>query len=254
AESAARAAVAAAREQLASNQSLTEGTSVAQHPSVQRAAARFKEAYVNYKRIDLPAPVSGYIARRSVQVGQRIAPGTPLMSIVPLDRLWVDANFKEVQLREMRIGQPVTLTADVYGKDVTYHGTVEGMGAGTGSAFALLPAQNATGNWIKVVQRVPVRIKLDPKELDAHPLRVGLSMIADVDIHDQSGKMLSSVPNAAPQSATQVFARDDSEADALVARIIADNIGHEVRTRPAVQKGLSARPVVSSAAARKPAA
>ncbi len=123
--------------------------------------------------------MSGYVAKRTVQVGQRVAPGAPLMSIVPLDQVWVDANFKEVQLRNMRIGQPVTLTADAYGKAVEYHGTVAGLGVGTGSAFALLPAQNATGNWIKVVQRVPVRIALDPKELAAHPLRVGLSMEVD---------------------------------------------------------------------------
>ena len=118
--------------------------------------------------------MTGYVARRSVQVGQRVAPGTPLMAIVPLDGVWVDANFKEVQLKRMRIGQPVTLTADVYGSSVKYHGRVVGFSAGTGSAFAVLPAQNATGNWIKVVQRLPVRIQLDQTELDAHPLRIGL--------------------------------------------------------------------------------
>ena len=138
--------------------------------------SKVREAYLAYARAILPAPVSGYVAKRTVQVGQRVAPGAPLMAIIPLDQVWVDANFKEVQLRKMRIGQPVTLTADAYGSAVEYHGTVTGMGVGTGSAFALLPAQNATGNWIKVVQRLPVRIALDPKELAEHPLRVGLSM------------------------------------------------------------------------------
>jgi len=178
AHAAAQSAVAAAREQLASNRSLTEGTSVEHHPSVERAAGRVREAYLALRRVDLPAPVDGQVARRSVQLGQRVQAGAPLMALVPLDQLWVDANFKEVQLRKLRLGQPATLVADVYGKKVEYHGTVEGLGAGTGAAFALLPAQNATGNWIKVVQRVPVRVALNPDELKAHPLRLGLSMKA----------------------------------------------------------------------------
>ena len=134
-----------------------------------------------------PAVLKTEVAKRSVQVGQRVAPGAPLMAIVPLDQLWVDANFKESQLRDIRVGQPVTLSADLYGSKVEYHGKIAGLAAGTGSAFALLPAQNATGNWIKVVQRLPVRIALDPKELAAHPLRIGLSMRAEVDLHDQRG-------------------------------------------------------------------
>jgi membrane fusion protein (multidrug efflux system) len=184
---AAEAALDAAREQLASGRALTEGTSVSEHPNVQRAAARVQEALLAQSRSTLYAPVSGEVAKRSVQVGQRVAPGAPLMAIVPLDQLWVDANFKESQLRDMRVGQPVTLSADLYGSKVEYHGRITGLAAGTGSAFALLPAQNATGNWIKVVQRLPVRIALDPKELAAHPLRIGLSMRAEVDLHDQSG-------------------------------------------------------------------
>ena len=153
---AADAGVQAAKEQLASNQVSTDGTSVARHPNVMRSAARVREAYLALERGTLPAPVSGQVAKRSVQLGQRVAPGTPLMAIVPLDQLWVDANFKEVQLRKMRIGQPVTLEADLYGGKVEYKGKIVGLSAGTGSAFSLLPAQNATGNWIKVVQRVPV--------------------------------------------------------------------------------------------------
>ena len=178
----AQAGVVAAREQLTSNQAMTEGTSVEQHPSVQAAAAKVREAWLAAQRTTLLAPADGYVAKRTVQVGQRIAAGAPLMSVIPLKQVWVDANFKEVQLRKIRLGQPVKLTADVYGKKVEYHGTVAGLGAGTGAAFALLPAQNATGNWIKVVQRVPVRISLDPTELAEHPLRVGLSMKADIEI------------------------------------------------------------------------
>ncbi|TCS36057.1 membrane fusion protein (multidrug efflux system) [Paucimonas lemoignei] len=188
----AQAAVAAAREQLASGRALTEGTTPAEHPNVQRAAARLQEVMLAKARSTLYAPVGGEIAKRNAQVGQRITPGTPLMAIVPLDQLWVDANLKEAQLRHVRIGQPVKLVADLYGSKVEYDGKVAGLAAGTGSAFALLPAQNATGNWIKVVQRVPVRITLDPKQLQEHPLRVGLSMTVEIDVHDQSGEIIGS--------------------------------------------------------------
>ncbi len=228
----AEAAVHAAREQLASNQALTDGTPVDQHPGVQAAAARVREAWLATQRLALPAPVEGYVARRSVQLGQRVAAGTPLMTIVPLEQVWVDANFKEVQLRKLRIGQPVTLTADLYGRQVTYHGKVAGLGVGTGAAFALLPAQNATGNWIKVVQRVPVRVALDPKELAAHPLRVGLSMHAEVDVREQGGRMLDEATEAAG-SQTQALAVDDAGADALVRKVIAANLGAAPVARPA---------------------
>src|SRR6516164_9078674 len=199
---AAKSALDAAREQLASNQSQTEGTNVAGHPNVLRAAAKVREAWLAVQRADVPAPVTGTVARRSVQVGQRVQAGVPLMSVVTLDNAWVDANFKEGQLARLRIGQPATLEADVYGKHVVFHGKVEGLGAGTGAAFSLLPAQNATGNWIKVVQRVPVRIELQPDELAAHPLRVGLSMDATVDIRDVSGKALSDAPRSEPVAST----------------------------------------------------
>lgn len=194
----AQAGVVTARAQLTSNQALTEGTRIESHPSVMAAAAKVREAYLALHRAALPAPVDGYVAKRTVQLGQRVAAGTPLMSIIPLNQLWVDANFKEIQLRNIRIGQPVTLTADVYGNKVEYKGTVAGMGAGTGAAFALLPAQNATGNWIKVVQRVPVRVALDPQQVAANPLRVGLSMEALVDVTDQSGKTLADAPAVHP--------------------------------------------------------
>jgi len=221
----AQAALVAAQQQLATSRALTDGATVENHPNVERAAAKVREEYLELARTTIPAPVSGYVAKRSVQVGQRTAPGTPLMSIVPLDQVWVDANFKEVQLRDMRIGQPVELTADAYGKAVTYHGTVTGLGVGTGSAFALLPAQNASGNWIKVVQRVPVRIALDPKELAAHPLRVGLSMEVAVDIADKSGKALATASHANTTYATEAFEHSTREADALVRDTIAANLG-----------------------------
>jgi len=222
---AAQAGVLAAREQLTSNQSYTDNTSIEQHPNVKAAVAKVREAYLNLKRSELPAPVAGYVARRSVQVGQRVQAGAPLMSIIPLDQVWVDANFKEGQLQKIRIGQPVKLVADVYGSKVEYDGKVAGLGAGTGAAFALLPAQNATGNWIKVVQRVPVRIALDPKQLTEHPLRIGLSMDAEVDVADQAGKTLSDAPRAASAVQTQVFDIALAQADQRVAQIISDNAG-----------------------------
>ncbi|MDE2369053.1 MAG: efflux RND transporter periplasmic adaptor subunit [Burkholderiales bacterium] len=222
---AAQSAIAAAREQLASNESLTAGTSVADHPNVQRAAARVREAYLALRRCELVAPVDGYVAKRSVQLGQRIQAGTPLMSVIALDRVWVEANFKENQLRNLRIGQPAELTADVYGTQVVFHGRITGLGVGTGAAFALLPAQNATGNWIKVVQRVPVRIELDAKELAAHPLRVGLSMDARVDVHDQGGAMLPAAANPADAAQTHVFDETNAAADAEVRRIVRVNGG-----------------------------
>ncbi|WP_321839341.1 EmrA/EmrK family multidrug efflux transporter periplasmic adaptor subunit [Paraburkholderia bannensis] len=219
----AQAALDAAQQQLAANRALTANTTIADHPNVMAAAARVRDAYLANARNTLPAPVTGYVAKRSVQVGQRVSPGTPLMSVVPLNAVWVDANFKEVQLKHMRIGQPVEMTADVYGSSVVYHGKVVGFSAGTGSAFSLLPAQNATGNWIKVVQRLPVRVALDPAELEKHPLRIGLSMQVDVNIKDDSGSQLGNAQNTVYQ--TDVFEKYGDEADAEIARIIAENAG-----------------------------
>ncbi|MDP9908785.1 membrane fusion protein (multidrug efflux system) [Variovorax boronicumulans] len=250
---AAQAGVVAAREALASNQSLTEGTSVAQHPSVLAAAAKVREAYLATQRVAMPAPVDGYVAKRTVQLGQRVAAGTPMMSIVPLHQLWVDANFKEVQLRNIRIDQPVKLTADVYGKKVEYTGKVAGLGVGTGAAFALLPAQNATGNWIKVVQRVPVRIALDPEQLKANPLRIGLSMDAEIDITQKTGKMLADAPRSTAFAQTQVYSQLDRGADAEVDRIVAANLGRGAPTaavnRPAAS---AAAPAVHAATQGQP--
>ncbi|SFP21080.1 efflux RND transporter periplasmic adaptor subunit [Variovorax sp. 770b2] len=244
---AAQAGVVAAKEALVSNQSLTDGTSVAQHPSVLAAAAKVREAYLATQRVAMPAPVDGYVAKRTVQLGQRVSAGTPMMSIVPLNQLWVDANFKEVQLRNIRIDQPVKLTADVYGKKVEYSGKVAGLGVGTGSAFALLPAQNATGNWIKVVQRVPVRIALDPEQLKANPLRIGLSMDAEIDISSKSGKMLADAPRGSALTQTQVYSQLDRGADAEVDRIVAANLG---RAAPATA---AAAPASRAPAAGTPA-
>jgi len=224
---AAQSAVLAAQEQLAASLTQTEGTSVEQHPNVQRASARVREAYLAVQRARLVAPLDGHVAKRGVQVGQRVQAGAPLMTLVALDNLWVDANFKESQLQKLRIGQSAELEADVYGTKVTYHGTVTGLGAGTGAAFALLPAQNATGNWIKVVQRVPVRIALDPAQLAEHPLRVGLSMEVKVDTADQSGKTLADTQRTAPVAATTVFDEQFKAADDEVAQIIAANLGRK---------------------------
>jgi len=231
----AQAALDAAKQQLASNRALTANTTIADHPNVEAAAAKVRDAYLANARNTLPAPVTGYVAKRSVQVGQRVSPGNPLMAIVPLNGVWVDANFKEVQLKHMRIGQPVELIADVYGSSVVFHGKVVGFSAGTGSAFSLLPAQNATGNWIKVVQRLPVRIQLDPQELEKHPLRIGLSMNVDVSIKDENGGQLGDAQNTVYQ--TNVFDKYGDEADAEIARVIAENAG----PNGGAQKSVAAR-------------
>jgi membrane fusion protein (multidrug efflux system) len=241
----AQAAYDAANQQLASNQALTWNVSIANHPDVLAASAKVRDAYLAYARNTLPAPVTGYVAQRVVQVGQRVAPGTPLMAVVPLNEIWVDANFKEVQLEHMRVGQPVALHADVYGSSVTYHGHVVGFSAGTGSAFSLLPPQNATGNWIKIVQRLPVRIALDPKELQAHPLRIGLSVIAEVDLHNENGANLNDAPNTVYQ--TPVFADYGSQADARIAQIITQNAGDDVAHVAATPRALRNTPRVAAA-------
>jgi membrane fusion protein (multidrug efflux system) len=221
---AAEAGVNAAREQLISNQALTDGTQLERHPSVQLAAAKVREAHLARQRTALLAPVDGYVAKRTVQLGQRVAAGAPLMAVIPLSDVWVDANFKEVQLRHIRIGQPARVVSDLYGKKVEYKGTVSGVGIGTGAAFSLLPAQNATGNWIKVVQRVPVSIALDAQQLADKPLRVGLSMTVDIDVTNQSGTVLADVPVDAPLvSDLSEHAFDAANAD--VRRVIAANAG-----------------------------
>jgi membrane fusion protein (multidrug efflux system) len=248
---AAQADLAAARQQLAANRARIDGTTLKDHPEVRDAAAAVRNAYLTWTRTELPAPVSGFIARRNVQLGQRVAPGSPLMAVVPLDQVWVDANFKEPQLARMRVGQPVTLSADLYGAHVVFHGHVVGFGAGTGSAFSLLPAQNATGNWIKIVQRVPVRVALDPREVAEHPLQIGLSMRADVDVRDGSGARLPQLASSANGWSTDVFGSGDAQADARVAAIIDANEATPARAAAAATGNAPAPGLLASARLRR---
>lgn len=202
--------------------SLVDGSTVATNPAVLQAKQNYIDAWVNMQRTSVIAPISGNVAQKNLQPGQQIQPGQPLLTIIPINSVWVDANFKESQLRDLRIGQPVEITSDLYGSQVTYHGKVSGISAGTGAAFALLPPQNAAGNWIKVIQRVPVRVELDPKEVDQHPLRVGLSMQVKVDTHDRSGAVLPTAGEHNFKSETAVYNLDLSQAiaqaDAIIAR------------------------------------
>jgi membrane fusion protein (multidrug efflux system) len=219
-----RASLTAAQEQLNETTAQIDRTTIPTHPQVLAAIAAVRDASLALRRTRLTAPVPGIVARRSVQVGQRVAAGTPLMGIVPLDAVWVDANFKEVQLRDMRVGQPVTLRADMYGRSAVYHAKLVGLSAGSGTAFALFPAQNASGNWIKIVQRLPVRIELDPSELHAHPLRIGLSVTATVDIRDTSGPLVAQQVRQIPIPSQASLGYDPQE-DARIAQIIKDNLG-----------------------------
>jgi membrane fusion protein (multidrug efflux system) len=224
---AAQSAQAAAVQQAAANRALSDGTRPDSHPSVQRAAAALREALLTLRRTEIRAPVAGQVARRTVQAGQRVAAGAALMAVIPLDQVWVEANFKEGQLRRMRLGQPVRLTADAYGREVEYRGRIVGIGAGTGAAFALLPAQNATGNWIKVVQRVPVRVALDGPLPPQHPLRVGLSMHAAVRLDETAEAPPAAASAAAAPAASAVpdeAAAAQREADAMVQRILQTNL------------------------------
>ncbi|HEY1589425.1 MAG TPA: efflux RND transporter periplasmic adaptor subunit [Rhodanobacter sp.] len=222
---AAESGLITAQQQYQTSKVLVDDTVVASHPDVQAAAANLRAAYLDNLRTTIVAPVDGYVAKRSVQLGQRIAPGLALMAVVPLHQVWIDANFKETQLTHMRIGQPVDIRSDVYGSAVTYKGKVQSLGVGTGSAFALLPAQNATGNWIKIVQRVPVRIVFDdPKQLDQHPLRIGMSLDVDVSLHDQNGPMLAQQPPTQPAFSTDVYEKQLAQADGLIAQIIHANM------------------------------
>lgn len=219
----ARAALALAQSKRTQAQTTVQGTSVRSNPAVMTAITQFRRAAIAEQHMRLTAPVDGTIAQRTVQLGQQVAPGVPLMSVVPLHRVWVDANFRETQLRHLRVGQPVTIKADIYGGDAIFHGTVIGLSAGSGSAFALLPPQNASGNWIKIVQRLPVRIALRPDELDEHPLRIGLSVKATVDTSDRSGSLLGAPARTSiGQTASQ---QGGPDVEARIERIIAANRG-----------------------------
>ena len=216
------------QQQYQTSKVLVDATVVASHPDVRASAAKLRAAFLEDVRTTLVAPVDGYVAKRSVQVGQRVQPGAPLMAVVPLHGVWIDANFKETQLAKMRLGQPVEIDSDVYGGSVKYKGSVESLGVGTGSAFSLLPAQNATGNWIKIVQRIPVRVVFtDPRELDQHPLRLGMSLKVDVNLHDQSGPTLAQQSPTQPLFSTDIYKQQLAKADVAIAQIIQANMGSE---------------------------
>ena len=220
----ARAALTSAQAQASAEHASIEGTDIANNPAVLQARANFRAAWVAAQRNTIYAPVSGYVAQRSVQLGNSVQAGQQLMTVLPLHDLWIDANFKENQLRHIRIGQPARIETDLYGDNVEYHGKVIGLGAGTGSVFSLLPAQNATGNWIKVVQRVPVRIALDNQELDKHPLRIGLSSDVTVDITDDRGAVLAPQAQHPAVAETTVYEQMASKADAEADQVIQANL------------------------------
>jgi membrane fusion protein, multidrug efflux system len=219
----ARASLAQALRQASAAHVLVDGTDVRGNPVVREAAASYRDAWLALHRAAIIAPVTGYVAERSTELGQRIQPGQTLMTVIPLHSLWLDANFKESQLQHLRIGQPVEIRTDVYGGDALFHGRVAGVAAGTGAAFSLLPPQNASGNWIKVVQRVPVRITLDPKELQKHPLRIGLSATATADTHDRGGEVLAASP-AGVTSDTAVYSKESAAANLAAEAIVSANL------------------------------
>ena len=225
----AEAALSGSREKFETSRALVDDTVVATQPDVQAAAAQLRQAHLNNARSAILAPVSGYVARRSVQVGQRVQPGAVLMAVVPLEQVWVEANFKETQLKHMRLGQEVELRSDLYGSGVKYKGKIDSLGLGTGSAFSLLPAQNASGNWIKIVQRVPVRIAIDPQQLKENPLRIGLSMKVDVNLHDQNGSVLPAKAVTGAVFDTDVYAQQLKQADEDIHRIIQANLPQQAK-------------------------
>ncbi|WP_267414408.1 efflux RND transporter periplasmic adaptor subunit, partial [Sphingomonas sp. GC_Shp_4] len=217
----ARANLNLAISQQAQSRSAVQGTSTSNNPAVLAAIAAYRRAAIVRSHMHIAAPIDGVVAQRTVQIGQQVAPGTPLMAVVPLNRVWIDANFRETQLKDLRIGQPATVTSDTYGGDVVYHGKVIGVGAGSGNAFALLPPQNASGNWIKIVQRVPVRIALDVRELQRSPLRVGLSVDVTVDTANVSGALLGEPATQAYQG--RATDGNDPAVEAKIRQIIAAN-------------------------------
>jgi membrane fusion protein (multidrug efflux system) len=233
----AKAALDAAEREAAAAHAQVDGTTVETYPAVIQARSQFRNAWVNNGRNAIVSPIEGYAARRQVQVGQRIQAGQDLLTVVPLSDLWVDANFKETQLEHIRIGQPVKITTDMY-SDVEYHGKVIGLNAGTGSAFSLLPAENATGNWIKVVQRLPVRVAIDAEDLRKHPLRIGLSTDVKVDTHDRDGRVLSDTARGKPLASTNVYEQEMGEADQHAEEIIrANTVDNTPKPVPAKRGG-----------------
>jgi membrane fusion protein (multidrug efflux system) len=223
----AHAALTQAERQATASHALVDGTRVQDNPAVLQAKAAYRDAWIAAQRNSVVAPVTGYVAERSVQLGQHVSAGQALMTVIPLNSLWVDANFKEVQLRHLRIGQAAEVRSDLYGGSFIYHGHVKGMSAGTGAAFALLPAQNASGNWIKVVQRVPVRIQIDDGDLAKSPLRVGLSATVTVDTTNREGPVLALDAADQPVGNTQVYTQDLEKANAEADAVVRRNLGNQ---------------------------
>ena len=219
----AKANLTTSQNQLEANQALLLDGPLNEQPQIQSAVSNLKQAWLNLERTKIRSPIKGYVARRNAQVGQAVSVGGALMAVVNTDQMWLDANFKETQLTHMRIGQPVKIHFDLYGKDKTFDGKVVGIEMGTGSAFSLLPTQNATGNWIKVVQRVPVRIQLDPQQLAENPLRIGLSATVKVDVSDSQGETLRDQAPATTLYSTNVLQYDESAVNNLIESIIRDN-------------------------------
>ncbi|GKW26211.1 multidrug efflux MFS transporter periplasmic adaptor subunit EmrA [Pectobacterium polonicum] len=221
----AKAALEVARQQYQGNQAMILDTPLEQQPAIQQASVEMRDAWLALQRTKIVSPIDGYVSRRSVQIGARISPTSALMAVVPANHLWVDANFKETQLANMRIGQPATVIADIYGDDVVYQGKVVGLDMGTGSAFSLLPAQNATGNWIKVVQRLPVRIEIDPKQVAEHPLRIGLSALVNVDTANTEGSALAETSRTTPAYQSDALTLDLTPVNQDISAIIQANAG-----------------------------
>ena len=219
----AKANLTTSQNQLEANQALLLDGPLSEQPQIQSAVSNLKQAWLNLERTKIRSPIKGYVARRNAQVGQAVSVGGALMAVVTTDQMWLDANFKETQLTHMRIGQPVEIHFDLYGKDKTFNGKVVGIEMGTGSAFSLLPTQNATGNWIKVVQRVPVRIQLDPQQLAENPLRIGLSATVKVNVSDSKGKTLRDQAPSTTLYSTNVLQYDESAVNNLIESIIRDN-------------------------------
>lgn len=221
----AKAALEVARQQYQANQAMILDTPLEKQPAIQQASVEMRDAWLALQRTKIVSPIDGYVSRRSVQIGARISSTSALMAVVPANHLWVDANFKETQLANMRIGQPATVIADIYGDDVVYQGKVVGLDMGTGSAFSLLPAQNATGNWIKVVQRLPVRIEIDPKQVAEHPLRIGLSALVNVDTANTEGSALAETSRTTPAYQSDALTLDLTPVNHEISAIIQANAG-----------------------------
>ncbi|MBA5206028.1 MULTISPECIES: multidrug efflux MFS transporter periplasmic adaptor subunit EmrA [Pectobacterium] len=221
----AKAALEVARQQYQANQAMILDTPLEKQPAIQQASVEMRDAWLALQRTKIVSPIDGYVSRRSVQIGARISSTSALMAVVPANHLWVDANFKETQLANMRIGQPATVVADIYGDDVVYQGKVVGLDMGTGSAFSLLPAQNATGNWIKVVQRLPVRIELDPQQVAEHPLRIGLSALVNVDTANAEGSALAETSRTTPAYQSDALTLDLTPVNQEISAIIQANAG-----------------------------